>query len=70
MENSKSPQVSEKFSDELSKMREKGFAIVILSPEELNGASNRKVEDRLIELVDEVISDLSYEEDEDEDEED
>jgi len=39
----------------VSQIRHKGFAVVIFTEEELNGASHKHVEDRLIELGWEVI---------------
>jgi len=45
-------------------MRNRGFAVVVFTTEELKGASSDGVEDRLIELGWEVIDALRTEEDE------
>jgi len=39
----------------INKIRNKGFAVVVFTEEELNGASQEHVEDRLVELGWEVI---------------
>lgn len=40
---------------------DEGYAIVLITPEELQGADPIKVEDRLIELSEQVIQSLSKE---------
>jgi hypothetical protein len=42
--------------------RARGYAVVIFTPEELEGASPNRVQDRLIELAWDVISDLKPDE--------
>ena len=43
-------------------LREQGYAVIVWSPEELKGASPKKVEDRSIELGWDVIEDLKEDE--------
>jgi hypothetical protein len=42
----------------VQKLREQGYAVIVWTPEELEGAPPRKVEDRSIELGWEVIDAL------------
>ena len=51
-------ELSEKDWESLSLFANKGYAIVLITPEELNGASPEKVENRLIELSWDIINDL------------
>ena len=46
-------------------VRSEGFAVVIFNPEELRGANQNQVEDRLIELGWDVIDSLATESDPD-----
>jgi hypothetical protein len=55
-------EIPEEFWNELRELKDKGFAIVMFTPEELNGVSSKRLEDRLIELGNEVIEDLGYDE--------
>jgi len=41
--------------DAVQKLREQGYAVIVWTPEELEGAPARKVEDRSIELGWDVI---------------
>lgn len=50
----------------IKSMREAGFAIVTFSPDELRGALRERVENRLVELGNEVIDTMAPEEDQDE----
>jgi len=63
MENQK--QEAEKLSDEerqmIEALRDRGFAVVVFTPEELQGAESGRVEDRLVELGWDVIETLSQE---------
>ncbi len=42
----------------LRQLNDEGYAIVLITPEELNGAAPSKVEDRLIELSWDIINEL------------
>ena len=44
--------------DVIVNLKNKGYAVVLFEPEELEGASPDRVEDRLIELGWDIISDL------------
>jgi hypothetical protein len=47
----------------LRQLKDKGFAVVIITPEELKGANADDVEDRLIELSWDIIFDLDLSDD-------
>lgn len=49
------------FEDAMQRMQSFGYAIVVFSPEELEGAEPSLVEDRLIETGWDIISSLSGE---------
>ena len=52
----------EKDLEVLRDLKDRGFGVVIISPEELKNANPDKVEDRLVELSWDIINDLSYDE--------
>lgn len=43
----------------IASLRDKGYAVIVWTPEELKEASSQRVEDRSIELGWEIISDLN-----------
>jgi hypothetical protein len=45
----------------LKSLKSRGFAVIIIEPDELKNASADKVEDRLIELSWDIINDLDIE---------
>jgi len=49
--------------EQIRGIKDKGFAVVIITPEELEGADSDKVEDRLVELSWEIINDLKQNDD-------
>lgn len=51
-------QAAKSRAEYLNEMRLAGYAVVIFSPEELGTASSRTLENRLVELGNEAISDL------------
>jgi sugar lactone lactonase YvrE len=53
-----SPVVDEQSRRMIGALRSKGFAVVVFTPEELEGAEHKRVEERLIELGRDVIQDL------------
>ena len=53
------------YADTVKTLRAAGYAVVVFNPEELAGASRNRVEDRLVELGWEVISDLKPEQEND-----
>ena len=54
-----SNQLTVKEVDNIRAIRDRGFAVVIFTEEELQGAEQERVEDRLVELGWDVINDLS-----------
>ena len=42
----------------IAELRHRGYAVIVWTPEELDGVSHRHVEDRSIELGHQVIEDL------------
>lgn len=46
----------------IRELADEGYAVILWTPEELNGVSARRVEDRSIELGQEVISELFWNE--------
>lgn len=42
----------------LRKLRDKGYAVVVFTEEELDGAPQKRVEDRLVEVGWDIINDL------------
>jgi len=54
--------LTEKDLEVLRDLKDRGFGVVIISPEELKNANPDKVEDRLVELSWDIINDLSYDE--------
>ena len=51
----------EQIDQALFALKDMGYAVVVFSPEELDGAEADRVEDRLIELGWDIISDLKPE---------
>jgi len=58
---------SQEIDNALRELKNQGYAIVLFTPEELEGAEADRVEDRLIELGWEVIFDLKPLDNEEED---
>lgn len=46
----------------IRELADEGYAVILWTPQELNGVDARRVEDRSIELGHEVIADLSWDE--------
>ena len=51
--------MNEQQQQAIDELRGEGYAVVIFNPEELAGVNEGRVEDRLVELGWDVISDLS-----------